>query len=361
MILATLALILLALAIACPLTSLMARIGRRLGQLDKPGERKIHTVPVPATGGVAIFWAIALPILAGLAAVWLAPESLWNSVVPDLVAHLPGLRAQTPLAITLIGLAGVMHVVGLVDDRVNLGPFVKLAVQLAAAAVLAVFFHVRIFDLLGPAGSILVTVLWIGVIINAFNFLDNMNGLSSGTAIICGSIFLAAALINGQWFVAAVLALLVGGLLGFIVWNYPRAIIFMGDGGSLVVGFIMAVCSVRITYFEPGHAAGWWAVLTPMVVLAIPLYDLVSVSLIRIAQGRSPFQGDTQHFSHRLVKKGLRPPIAVAVIWGCALATGLGGVMLQRLEGWQAVLIVIQTAAILGVLAMLERTRPAGG
>jgi UDP-GlcNAc:undecaprenyl-phosphate GlcNAc-1-phosphate transferase len=358
MILATLCLVLSALVISLPLTRLMAYVGQRLGQMDKPGHRKIHSVPIPATGGVAIFWAIIGPLAAGLAAASWVPESWWQSWMPEAAQHLAGIRQQTPLALGLMGAAGVMHVMGLVDDRRGLGPMVKLAVQLGVAAVLSGVLGVRVLDVLGPVGAVVVTVLWLGVIINAFNFLDNMNGLSSGTGIICGSIFLAAALVNGQWFVAAVLALLVGALLGFIVWNYPKAIIFMGDGGSLVVGLIIGVCSVRITYFEPGHAAGWWAVLTPMVVLAIPLYDLTSVSLIRIMQGKSPFQGDTQHFSHRLVRKGLKPAVAVAVIWACAVATGLGGVMLQRLDGWQAGIVVGQTVVIVMVLALLERTKP---
>jgi len=168
---------------------------------------------------------------------------------------------------------------------------------------------------------------------------------------------LAAALIHGQWFIAAVLGLLVGALLGFLVFNHPPARIFMGDGGSLVVGFVTAFCAVRITYYDPALGTRWWSVFTPIVVLTIPLYDLLSVTLIRIPQGRSPLVGDTQHFSHRLVRKGLTRPAAVGVIWACTLATGLGGVMLGRLAGWQAALVVAQTLAVLIVLALLERTR----
>jgi len=112
------------------------------------------------------------------------------------------------------------------------------------------------------------------------------------------------------------------------------------------------------TLYEPirDDAAHWWAIFTPLVVLAIPLYDLVSVTAIRLSQGRSPFVGDTQHFSHRLVKRGLSRPAAVIVIYACTLATGLGGVMLGRIPGWAAALVVVQTLAILTVLALLERS-----
>ncbi|MBI1371303.1 MAG: hypothetical protein GC159_00880 [Phycisphaera sp.] len=359
----TLAVILLALAfaIACPMTAVMRAAAHKWGQLDHPGERKIHDRPIPATGGVAIYLGIALPLLAGMIAAWVLPESFWSGVAPSIVEHLPGLRHQTPMGVTLLGCLTALHVMGLVDDRQNLGPVVKLVVQLVAAGVLAAFFDVRLMEMLGPTGSIIATILWFGVITNAFNFLDNMDGLSGGVAAICGTIFLASALIGGQWFVAAAAALLVGAVLGFLVFNYPPASIFMGDGGSLVLGFLIAFISVRITYvpteLTSATSPGWWATLTPVVVLAIPLYDITSVTLIRIAQGRSPLVGDTQHFSHRLVRKGLSRRAAVGVIYACTLATGLGGVILARLTGAQAALVFIQTAMILVVIALLERTR----
>jgi UDP-GlcNAc:undecaprenyl-phosphate/decaprenyl-phosphate GlcNAc-1-phosphate transferase len=151
----------------------------------------------------------------------------------------------------------------------------------------------------------------------------------------------------------------VGATLGFLVFNFPPASIFMGDGGSLVLGFVLAFCAVRLTYAElpPGDESGWqwWAVFTPVVVMAIPLYDLVGVTLIRWSQGRSPLVGDTQHFSHRLVKRGLSRPAAVAVIYACTAATGVGGILLGHVPGWAAVMVVVQTALILLVLGLLEK------
>jgi len=208
--------------------------------------------------------------------------------------------------------------------------------------------------------SVAVTVLWFAAITNAFNFLDNMDGLSAGVATICAALLLACALLSGQWFVAGVLALLIGALLGFLAFNFPPASIFMGDGGSLVIGFLLAFGSVRVTYTDldtpAATSGGWWAVLTPLVVLAIPLYDLTSVTLIRLSQGRSPFVGDTQHFSHRLVQRGLTRSAAVIVIYAGTLAAGLGGVLLTQVtHAWQAGLIAAQTAVILIMLALLER------
>jgi UDP-GlcNAc:undecaprenyl-phosphate GlcNAc-1-phosphate transferase len=332
-------------------------VAARIGQMDEPGERKIHDRPIPATGGVAIFWALAGPMIAGLAAVWVLPVDTWAGPLAGVAEHVDRIRDQTALAMGLIAALAVLHVTGLIDDRRNLGPYSKLVVQMVLAAALAAGLGVRMLDLLGPIGAICATVLWLVVVTNAFNFLDNMDGLSGGVAAICAAILLAIAVMSGQWLVAAVLALLVGALLGFLVFNYPPASIFMGDGGSLVVGFTLAVCAVRVTYHDPDVGSPWWAVFTPLVVLAVPLYDFASVTLIRLMQGKSPFKGDTQHFSHRLVRKGLSRPAAVKVIWACTVATGLGGILLGRVPAWGAALIVAQTAAILLVIALLERTR----
>ena len=347
--------------IAYPLTWLMRAVAVWTGQMDAPGERKIHDRPIPVTGGVAMFWAIVAPIVVLMAGAWWAADEWWGRLLPEAVDHLPGARAQTGMAIALVGCLAALHITGLIDDRKNLGPFGKLLVQVMAAGVLVIGFDVRLFEWWGLAPSIALTILWFVIVTNAFNFLDNMDGLSAGVATICASILLAVALLGGQWFVAALLGLAVGAMLGFLVFNFPPASIFMGDGGSLVIGFLIAFCSVRITYYAPsvGEAfggRGWWVVFTPLVVLAIPLYDLTSVTIIRLLQGKSPFKGDTQHFSHRLVKRGLTRPAAVIVIYACTLATGIGGVMLGRLtEAWQAALVIVQTLAVLLVLALLER------
>lgn len=367
---------LLALAISLPLTGLLIRLGHRWGQLDAPdapetGGRKNHAVPTPSTGGIAIFIAIVTPILAIVGAMWLVEPDAWSqwAWLSPIAPHVQGLRSQTPLALGLAAALGVLHGLGLVDDRKHLGPMLKLGVQLIVALGLAIALDVRILHLLetqwgviGLIASVTLSVLWMLVITNAMNFLDNMDGLSGGVAAIIAALFLAATLINGQWFIAALAALLLGALVGFLFFNFPPAKVFMGDGGSLVIGMSLAVLSIRTTYYDPQlgdvESSHLHAMLTPLILLAVPLYDFTSVTLIRIAQGRSPFVGDQSHFSHRLVRKGLSRRTAVLVIWLCTLATGLGGVMLASLAAWQAVIVGLQVLAILAVLAMLERTRP---
>jgi len=354
-----LSLILVGFAIGCPMTAVMRSLGHRLGALDSPGAKGHAKVlrAVPNTGGVAIFLAVAMPLFLGAAALLILPGERVSNLAPLIEPHLPRLRESLSTAIALLACLTVLHVVGVVDDRRPLGPLLKLGAQVACAVVLAAWFDVRLLELLDgyvPGASIVVTVMWIVAITNAINFLDNMDGLAGGVSAIAASFLLAATLINAQWFVAAMLALLIGGLLGFLVFNFPPARIFMGDGGSLVIGFLLAVLTARTTFLHESLGSGWYSVFMPVVILAIPLYDFTSVTLIRLKQGKSPFVGDQQHFSHRLVQRGLSKRGAVVVIWCFTAVTGVGGVSLGRLEPWQAALVFVQTVLVLVTLAILE-------
>ncbi len=359
------------------LTRLARALGRRVALLDSAGASG-HAKAlrrVPNIGGVAIFWSVVGPLAAGLGAVWLGLSGrLGGGEFAALFErHSAGVREQTPMALGLIGCLAALHGVGLIDDRRALGVAPKLLVMLVAATVMAVGFDVRLLTMLdGHVGgrwlSIVVTVLWMVTITNAMNFIDNMDGLAASVGAVSGLLFLAATLINGQWFVAATLALLVGALLGFLCFNFPRAggaTIFMGDGGSLVTGFLLGFLTVRTTYVGAGGgggSGGWYGVFMPICVLAVPLYDLVSVSIIRIAQGGSPFVGDQRHFSHRLLARGLSARRTVVVISGCAAITGIGGVLLSRAAAWQAGLIGVQTILTLVVLGLYEvGSRRSGG
>ena len=136
----------------------------------------------------------------------------------------------------------------------------------------------------------------------------------------------------------------------------------MGDGGSLVVGFLIAFLSVRLTYVHPGSPARMHALLPliPLLILAVPLYDFCSVTILRLRQGRSPFVGDLQHFSHRLVRHGLSRRAAVVVIYGAAAVTGIGAIAMPKLEPWQAALVALQALLVLLVIALYEWSREPG-
>ncbi|MEE8155836.1 MAG: MraY family glycosyltransferase [Phycisphaerales bacterium] len=365
-----LALAVVGMAISLPATALLCRIGHRLGALDSTGAaghtKQLRTVP--NIGGVGIFLAVGLPLAFGVLALHLVDATTLSEWFPGLTQHLPRLLEgtdqtipSTSTAAAMLGGMIVLHVLGLIDDRRNVSPWVKLAIEVAVAAAMAIWFDVRLMSLLGTWPSVIVTILWIVLVINAINFMDNMDGLAGGVSAIAAALFMAACIVNHQWFIAATLALLMGGLIGFLVFNFPPAKIFMGDGGSFVVGFILAVLTARTTYYDPLQAdfplgGGWYGVFMPLIVLAIPLYDFTAVTFIRLKQGRNPLIGDQQHFSHRLVQRGLSPRGAVVVIWSAAAVTGIGGVSLGRLDAWQAALVGAQTLLVLIMIALLEHT-----
>jgi UDP-GlcNAc:undecaprenyl-phosphate GlcNAc-1-phosphate transferase len=362
---AILALVAISFVISWLLTFAMIRVAPRLGLVDKPGGRKTHANPRPLGGGVAIFLGIALPMIAGLVIVnfagdWIVGRFDARQEVYDLVA---GGQYQTPLSLGLLAALLVMHAMGLFDDRKALGPSVKFFIQLAVTTVLVVGFKMRALTALDGMGlgiwpSVLVTVLWIVGITNAFNFLDNMDGLSAGVGAVATTAFLVTTLLIGQWFVAASLALLLGALLGFLCFNFPPARIFMGDSGSLVIGFLLGVLTVRTTFLPKGQewGAGWYAVFAPLIVLAVPLYDLIVVSIIRISRGKSPFVGDTNHFSHRLVARGMSRRTAVLTLYLLTAATSVAAILLPYVTTtFAAMLIFAQTLLVLGVVALLEQ------
>jgi len=357
-----LALVPVAAFVSAPTVWAVIRLSHRVGALDTEaieGQVKMERRRVPNTGGVGIALGVVGPLVVGLG---LAMTGALGSI-EALEPHLEGIRGELPGALALLGGLLWLHGLGLIDDRRPLGPWVKLLAMALPALVVAwptEALDTRLLTLLdAPAGgpwlSVLVTVLWFLAVTNAFNFLDNMDGLSAGVAAVAGACFLATAVIHGQWFVGATLALLVGSCLGFLPFNFPRARVFMGDGGSLVLGFLLAFLTARITYIgEDGWDARWYGALAPLVVLAIPLYDLVTVSAVRISQGKSPMVGDLQHVSHRLVRRGLSKRDAVLVVWGFTLVTGLAGIALPASRPWVAVAVFLQVMTLLGVVAVFE-------
>ncbi len=357
-----LALAVLGFAIAWPVTWILVVVGGRGLGLDSSGapghSKKLREIP--NTGGLAIFLAVAGPVAATLVAVWTFQPQTWTQMgLGVVVQHLSQIKGTTPTALAMLAGMAFLHMLGLLDDRRSLNPWLKLAVQLAVALLIVWMFDVRLLEMLGTGPSIVLTVLWIVVVTNAINFMDNMDGLAAGVSAIAAGMFMAACIVNQQWFIAATLALLIGSLVAFLLFNFPPAKIFMGDGGSLVIGFLLAILTARTTYYDPTRddyplGGGFYGLFMPLVVLAIPLYDVCTVSFIRLKQRRSPLVGDQQHFSHRLVQRGLSQRGAVVVIWSATAVVGIGGIVLGRLEAWQAILVGVQTALVLIMIALLE-------
>lgn len=326
--------------------------------VSRPREDRYNRNVIALGGGIAIFWTIALFVLAGAAAVkfLLAPEHL-SFIDESIVQHVAGFMTKTNDLLIVIAAVFVLHLVGLWDDRKHLGPLFKLAVQFAVAIVAAVYADIRVEMFI--ENKIITTglsVFWIVLMINAFNFLDNMDGTSAGIALIATAMLMVAAMRSGQIFVSAMGLVFVGALLGFLVFNFPPAKIFMGDCGSMVVGFFVALLTLRTTYYNPEAGTKLYAVFMPAVVMAVPLYDFISVTFLRLKRGKSPFVGDTQHFSHRLKRRGLSDRQVALTLYLATFCTGLGAVLLQQADRIGAILIAAQTIMILCVIGILETT-----
>lgn len=341
-------------------TAAMRRLAPAWGFVDRPNARKVHATPIPLGGGIAVWLGVVpplalIPITARLALLMgdqldaLLPVG-WRNAAGGIVLRTPELAA------VLLG-GSILMALGVIDDIRNLSWRPKLAVQfLVAGGVVAAGVHLTAFTTLWWVGP-LATFFWIVVLTNAFNFLDNMDALSSGIAAIA-SLMLAIVMLTGtgepRWFVAGFLLVLVGSLGGFLVHNWPPAKIFMGDAGSCFVGFIIATQTIQGTFYEY-ERNNPHVLLAPLCILAVPLYDFCSVILIRLRRGLSPFHADKNHFSHRLVELGLNKKYAVLTIHLVTLTTGLGGLLLYQVDGWAgAGLIVAMEICLLLIIAVLE-------
>jgi UDP-GlcNAc:undecaprenyl-phosphate GlcNAc-1-phosphate transferase len=281
----------------------------RTGHIDDPGHRKIHSTPVPLAGGLTVMTGFFLPILAGV--VFLSLSGWVDPGLRELLSY--GLaRRGGELAAILFGAVG-MVLLGWLDDRYELSPLPKFGGQFALAFFVA-FSGIRI-TLFIPSELInyALTILWILTLTNALNFLDNMNGLCSGLGVIAAWACAWCAALQGQYLVALLGFLICGALLGFLPFNFPKARAFLGDAGSHLVGFLVAVLAILPNYYSR-EAPRPLAVLAPLVIFAVPLFDLVSVVAIRW-RNRQPFWvGDTNHISHRLTRRGYSRSHAVLLI-----------------------------------------------
>jgi UDP-GlcNAc:undecaprenyl-phosphate GlcNAc-1-phosphate transferase len=338
------------------LTAAVRRMAVKADFVASPAPYRYHSKAVPLGGGIAIFAVVFIVLMAGIAVVkfLLAPGFL-DLLGPSVTVHATGfLEKANKLVIVLAGLL-VLNLLGLWDDKIGLGPFVKLAVQFAVAVALAVLADIRVeLFITNKIITSALSAIWIVLMINAFNFLDNMDGLSAGIAVLVSLILLSAAVASGQVFVGAFAIVFIAALLGFLVYNFPPARIFMGDAGSMVVGCIVAVISLRTTYYHEARSGQWYAVFMPLLVMAVPLYDFISVTLLRISQGKSPFVGDTQHFSHRLKRRGLSESQTVLTLYLATLCTGLGATFLRQVDWGGVILIFLQTIMVLAIIAILE-------
>jgi UDP-GlcNAc:undecaprenyl-phosphate GlcNAc-1-phosphate transferase len=288
----------------------------RTNLMDDPGHRKIHDSPIPLAGGFAVLTGILLPLLVGTTFLEFRIVKISSA---NLIIH--GLdRRAIELAVLALG-AVAITLLGWLDDKHELKALPKfigqilIAVAVAAACKrITLFVHSEVF-------SYAITILWLLTVINAFNFMDNMNGLCAGVGAIGAFVFALIAAAKGEYLVAITGFLMCGALVGFLPWNFPHARAFLGDAGSHLVGYLLAVMAILPHFYtkqEPHHLA----VLAPLFVLAIPLIDLAQVSFFRTLNKKPFWIGDTNHLSHRLTRTGLSRTKVVLVLWLAAAIVG---------------------------------------
>ena len=284
-----------ALILAAGSTPLLRQLAPRLGFMDQPASRKLHSSPIPLLGGLAIYAAFVVTLI------------------------IFGNQFNLAQLVSIVIGATLVSFMGLWDDRHSLPAWVKLLGQILAAGVLLLSdVTISLFD-----WSILnwgATVLWVVGITNAMNLLDNMDGLSAGVAAIAAGFILLLAAGSGQYLVGSLAAALLGACIGFLFYNLNPAQIFMGDSGSLFIGFMLAALGIKLRFPNNVTAVTW---MIPVLVLGLPIFDTSLVIISRLRRGLNPLTTPGKdHISHRLVARGLTRREAVLTLY---LAAGLLG------------------------------------
>jgi UDP-GlcNAc:undecaprenyl-phosphate GlcNAc-1-phosphate transferase len=317
--------VVIAIAISLGGTFLARHAAVRLDWLDQPSHRKVHTNPIPLLGGIAMYMAFLVSVL------------FTNS------------RTVLEEGTTVLIGATLLLVVGVIDDQRGMSPLPKLLAQ-AGAGVLLVVGGIGVGFLPFAWLNLAATILWVAAICNAMNLLDNMDGLSAGVAAIACAFFTVLALWHGQIWVSIVAAVLLGATLGFLRFNWNPATIFMGDAGSLLLGFLLAVLALKLRFPDVDPRRTW---PIPLLVLAVPIFDTTVVTISRL-QRRVPItSGGRDHVSHRLVRLGLSVRQAVATIYLVAALCGLAAIAVLLLPSLPYVYGLVALIGIAGFAALL--------
>lgn len=318
---------LLAMLVSYILTPYIKKLAFKIGAVDKPDNRKVHKKIMPRLGGLAIYIAFMIGTIASL------------EMTKDIIGILIG--------------ATVIVVVGVLDDKYQLPAKVKLLGQILAACIL-VAFGIRIEWVNNPFGgyyyleyfSIPLTIFWVISFTNVTNLIDGLDGLAAGVGAIASITVILVSVQFGYYHVAMLTAALAGGIIGFIRYNFNPATIFMGDTGSMFIGYMLAAISV----YGAVKTAATVALIVPAIALGLPIMDTAFAIMRRYSNGRPIFQPDKGHIHHRLLAMGMNQKQAVLLMYAITAALCIGAVLWAEFDGFYAALIiaVIITAVAVG-------------
>ncbi len=352
----------LALAFGCSfalgivLVLVVRRVSLATGFVDRPGGRKAHAEPTALGGGLAVVGAAVLPLLGIGALAWLLRQEPARVSASAVVQRNIVLAArQLPLLLGILAGGLAFAGIGFWDDLRSPSPAVRLAGQFVVAGAVALIPQVRVtLFISSPLAQVAITTLWIVLLANCFNLLDNMDGQSGLVALLSGAALLVVALQTGQSFIAGLLLTVLGGVLAFLVFNLPPARIFMGDTGALFVGYMLAVATSISNFMTARQLNPLFPVLVPLVVFAVPLYDTLSVIAIRLHGRRPIMQGDRSHFSHRLMRLGMSDRMVLLTVGLTVVATAAGATVPYGSSTWRVCVPAVQAAALVVVIMLLE-------
>jgi len=318
----------LSFVIGVVLTPLVARAAKRLGWMAVPREDRWHKKPTPVLGGLAIYCAVGFPLF------WLSDlGSIGHFIQP----HSPNAAPPGAMAVAWLGMTG-LFILGLLDDLLHLRPQNKLIVEIVVASLIA-FLGYRLQWVTSLTADTMLTIVWIVGVINATNLLDNMDGLCGGITFIAVVFFSLLHHQTGSFDMVTMALLLAGALSAFLIYNFHPASIFMGDCGSLPLGFGLAFLCLHPGKSAPDFSVSLYAV--PALVLMVPIFDTTMVTSIRLLSGRKASRGGQDHTSHRLVLMGLSERGAVLFLYGTAVLSGLAAIFVQKHDSLAAPTVII--------------------
>jgi UDP-GlcNAc:undecaprenyl-phosphate GlcNAc-1-phosphate transferase len=313
-----------ALVLTVALTPLAKWLAPHVGLMAVPRSRDVHARPVPRIGGLAIF----IGVIAMAIVLRQRPEFIALSAI-------------------VVG-AALMSFLGLVDDRFNLNAYIKLVVQIATAGFVW-YAGVQISMFQTPWLDALVTILWIVGITNAMNFLDNMDGLLAGISAVAAAFFLVLAQLNGQILVGLLSAALLGACVGFLFWNLNPANVFMGDSGSMFLGFLLATIAIKLRFAGQAPEVAW---MVPIFVLGLPLFDTTLVSISRLRRGKNPLTTPGKdHCSHRIANHGFSKREAVMILYLVGGALGITAII-ASISSVRANLVIAGALVLIGLFML---------
>lgn len=315
-----------AVGLALLLVPLVRTFARRKDIIDLPGGHKSHTAPVPYLGGVALVAAFSIAIIGGV--IISRNTTVDGSQISlNLGLTLQGNQLFIREVVVVLGLALLFSTMGLVDDLRGLSPSLRFTIGTTLSSLLVVS-GIRISSPLPDAAEVVISVIWIMGVTNAFNLLDNIDGLAAGTAAVAATSFFLIAAINDQPYSALLAVGLAGAMLGFLRSNFHPASIYMGDAGSLFIGFMMAYLGLKMktTITEIPQ------LFAPVIVLGVAVLDTTVVVVSRMRRGVSPFTGGQDHLSHRFLRLGLSVRRSVTVLLSASVALGVLAVGLSEAQ-----------------------------